>query len=50
VKKLADGSWGNGSVTQCGDKFRLRWREDGERRSLSGFATRFEALEELEKI
>jgi integrase len=50
VKKLADGSWGNGSVTQRGDKFRLRWREDGERRSVSGFASRFEALEELEKI
>jgi integrase len=48
--QVADGTWGNGSIRERGGKWQVRWREDGERRSLSGFASRFEATEELERI
>lgn len=48
--KPADGTWGAGRVEQRGEKWRIRWRENGERMSASGFATRAEALDELEAI
>jgi integrase len=47
IKKLG---WGEGSVRQRGDRWQVRWREDGERRSLSGFESKAEAIEELEKV
>jgi integrase len=46
-KKLA---WGEGSIRQRGNRFQVRWREGGTMRSASGFASRFEAHEELERI
>lgn len=42
--------WGGGSIRERRGKFQVRWREDGERCSLSGFLTRFEAQDELERI
>jgi integrase len=47
IRKLG---WGDGSIRERGGKFQVRWREDGERRSLSGFGSRFEAMEELERV
>jgi len=42
--------WGEGSVRQRGDRWQVRWRENGVRQSLSGFDSKADALEELEKI
>jgi integrase len=49
-KKPARLAWGNGSVRQRGAKFQVRWRENGERMSTSGFESRAEAMDELERI
>ena len=46
-KKLG---WGTGAVSQRGDVWRIRWREDGLRMSSSGFESRAEAIDELERI
>lgn len=48
--KPADGTWGQGSVRQRGDRWQVRWREGEERKSTSGFLSRAEAVEELERI
>lgn len=50
VVKLADGTWGLGSVRQRGGTWQVRWREGRERKSSSGHLSRAEAVEELEKI
>jgi len=42
--------WGDGSIRERGGRFQIRWREGDERKSMSGFASRFEAAEELERI
>jgi len=49
TKKLELG-WGEGSVRQRGDRWQVRWRENGERKSTSGFESQAEAVEELERI
>jgi len=46
-KKLG---WGTGAVSQRGDVWRIRWREDGQRMSSSGFKSRAEAIDELERV
>jgi integrase len=47
VEKLG---WRDGSIRQRGDKWQVRWRENGARQSKSGFDSRAEALDELERI
>jgi integrase len=42
--------WGEGSIRERSGRFQVRWRESGKRRSLSGFHSRAEALDELELI
>lgn len=50
--KPADGTWGQGSVRQRGGKWQVRWREAGSslQKSQSGFSSRAEAVDELERI
>lgn len=50
AKKPEKQGWGEGSVRQRGDRWQVRWRENGERMSLSGFESRAEALEELGRV
>jgi len=45
-----DGSYGNGSTRQRGDRWQVRSLEDGQRQSLSGFLSAQEARDELEKV
>jgi integrase len=45
-----DGTYGNGSVVPRGTKWRVRWRENGVRQSLSGFQSAQEARDELTRI
>lgn len=48
--KEAKLGWGDGSVRQRGERWQVRWREDGKRQSMGGFDSKADALEELEKI
>jgi integrase len=45
-----DGTYGNGTLVPRGAKWRIRWRENGVRQSLSGFQSEQEARDELTKI
>ena len=45
-----DGTYGNGSIRQRGDRWQVRWRENGQRMSTSGFKSTQEARDELAKI
>jgi integrase len=45
-----DGTWGLGNVRQRGDKHQVRWYENGERRSRSGYLSEAEATTALDLI
>jgi integrase len=45
-----DGTYGNGSIRQRGDRWQVRWREESQRRSVSGFQSEQEARDELTRI
>lgn len=45
-----DGAYGNGTIVPRGNRWRVRWRENGVRQSLSGFQSEQEARDELSRI
>jgi integrase len=49
-KKAERQAWRNGSVRQRYSKYQVRWRENGQRMQSSGFDSRAEAMDELERI
>ncbi len=50
VQLPGDGTYGNGAIDQRGDRWRVRWRENGKRMALSGLRSRAEAVDKLAEI